>query len=173
MMNYFLAKILTICLGVAYFVWRSLAHAKRGIMWNGPKLDPYAMSPPFLLPPGVIYKRLPVLGTSHVAVYYRCVDKFKPWLVYYHGIMSNCETNIELFDALGDEVNVVMWDYRGFGRSTGAADETVCLYDLQYLLAWLERAFDVEIERDVVLIGSSLGTNIVQSYLRDVRRKLP
>ncbi len=159
---------------LVYFIVRSMRAFKRRFIWHGvDALDPYAQ--PDTLPADVIYKQLPVLGTHHIALYYRMGNPWLPWIVHCHGIRTNCEGSYELFERVGaDTANVLVWDYRGFGRSTGTSDETVTLYDLQSILQWLERAYRVDTEHDVVLMGHSLGTNVVLRYMaRDTVQPLP
>lgn len=164
-------QIVLALLLIPSILWRLLYSAKRRLVWYGPSLDPNAR--PTELPPDVVYKRLPALGTQHLAIYYQVTSSWNPWVVHCHGIMNNCETSWKLFEELGGVANILVWDYRGFGRSTGSSDETVTLYDLNNVLNWLTEAYKVNIEDDVILSGHSLGTNVVLGYVRDQRKVLP
>jgi pimeloyl-ACP methyl ester carboxylesterase len=137
-------------------------------LWRGPVLPPDERPE---LPDGVHYTLLTpedgLLGTRQIAVYYSAaaaedvvVDDL---VVYSHGVMHHCEDNMEIFRQLGATATVVCWDYRGFGRSTGVADQTVCSYDLYAVLAWVYRTFS---PRRLHLMGSSLGTNVTMTFLQ-------
>jgi len=131
-------------------------------MWKGPQLDPHEK--PERLPVGVKYEKLDtVIGTSHLALYLPAEpQKLKKWIVYTHGIMHHCENMLRIFDDLHDTANVVMWDYRGFGRSTGEADRKISIYDLYAVLHYVRTEYEIE---EVILMGSSLGSNVVLHFL--------
>lgn len=134
-------------------------------MWNGPLLDPHEY--PTHLPEEVTFHRIEAIGTNHLAVYYNTNHlPYKPWVIVCHGMMQNSENSLLWFTHLQGKCNVLMWDYRGHGRSTGRADEQVVLYDLHTVLQWLLATHpDVDCAKDCILLGSSLGTFVVLSYL--------
>jgi pimeloyl-ACP methyl ester carboxylesterase len=51
--------------------------------------------------------------------------------------------------------DVVVWDYRGYGKSTGALSEQAIYNDAQYLYDYFKQQYDVD---KIVLYGRSLGS---------------
>lgn len=148
---------------------RFLRLLQRRSLWRGPVLP--ADELPQTLPPNVSFSLITpedggILGTRQIAVYHHSVTSTPPedLVVYSHGVMHHCEDNYEIFSELEEgRATVVCWDYRGFGRSTGVADQTVCSYDLYAVLAWVYRRFS---PKRLHLMGSSLGTNVTMTFLQ-------
>ncbi len=55
--------------------------------------------------------------------------------------------------------SIMLFDYRGFGRSEGKPDEAGLLADARAARAWLAQRAGVA-ERDIVLVGQSLGGGV-------------
>ncbi len=79
-------------------------------------------------------------------------------VLFCHGNAGNVTHRAEMLEILRDHVGaaVLMFDYRGYGRSEGKPDEPGVLADARAARAWLAKRADVP-ERDVVLMGRSLG----------------
>lgn len=67
--------------------------------------------------------------------------------------------------------SVLAFDYRGYGRSEGTPGEAGVLADARAARAWLARRAGVA-ERDVVLVGRSLGGAVAVDLARDGARGL-
>jgi pimeloyl-ACP methyl ester carboxylesterase len=162
--------VVAVALGAAV---RFLRLLQKRSLWRGPVLPNDELPD---LPAGVHYTLITpedgLMGTRQIAVYYSPPPGSPEEeeehgrddvVVYSHGVMHHCEDNYEIFRELHETATVVCWDYRGFGRSTGVADQTVCSYDLYVLLAWVYRTFS---PRRLHLMGSSLGSNVTMTFLQ-------
>ena len=80
------------------------------------------------------------------------------YLLYCHGNGENVAYSAELLRLLHDELNLAVFafDYRGYGRSQGSADEAGVLLDGRAAQAWLAQRAGLELD-EVVLMGRSLG----------------
>jgi len=82
-------------------------------------------------------------------------------VLYAHGNAGHLAHRAELLEqwhALG--VNVLIFDYRGYGRSEGRPNESGVLQDARAARAWLAKRVNIA-EKDVVLFGSSLGGGVM------------
>ena len=73
------------------------------------------------------------------------------------GNITHRDDRLENFHALG--MSVLMFDYRGYGRSEGSPDVWNIMSDARSARAWLARRAGIE-ETDVVLYGESLGGGV-------------
>ena len=68
-------------------------------------------------------------------------------------------------------MSILLFDYRGYGRSEGACNEAGLRQDGRAARAWLARRARVN-ERDVVLFGRSIGGGVVVDLATDGARGL-
>lgn len=140
-----------------------LYHMKRRYIYLATRLDP--VEHPAQLPDDVHYCRVPVrVGNAELAVYYHEPHADKPTVVYCHGTHGCVELDWAVFERARPYVNLVGWDYRGYGRSSGTTSEETNEYDLLYVLAWLQQEMGVA-PRDIVLWGRSMGTNVALRFV--------
>jgi hypothetical protein len=80
-------------------------------------------------------------------------------LLHCHGNGGNMSHRLEVFDALLDTgINVLGFDYRGYGRSSGRPSEAGTCLDAQAAHAWLrQRGFAAT---NIIAYGESLGGGI-------------
>ena len=82
-------------------------------------------------------------------------------VLYLHGNsgnVTNCKNHVNLFrDRLN--ASVLVFDYRGFGRSAGLPSETGVLEDARAARRWLAVRCGVP-EQDIILVGHSLGGGV-------------
>lgn len=94
---------------------------------------------------------------------YHQVDQAKGAVLYLHGNRGNarwCQRQAEMFSGYG--YNVLLLDYRGYGKSDGKISSIDELYnDVQKAYDFLKNDFD---ESKIILAGYSLGTGMA-SYL--------
>jgi fermentation-respiration switch protein FrsA (DUF1100 family) len=91
------------------------------------------------------------------------VDNSKGIVFYHHGNAGNLETwGQRAIDFTSRGYNVLMYDYRGFGKSSGDIKNEKMLY-ADATLIYKELLFDYK-ESDIVVYGTSLGTGIA-SYI--------
>jgi len=79
-------------------------------------------------------------------------------VLYAHGNAGNLSDRAYLLPVLHDQLDlsVMMFDYRGYGRSEGSPDEQGILRDARAARTWLARRVGIA-ENDIVLMGRSLG----------------
>jgi len=79
-----------------------------------------------------------------------------------HGNAGNVTTNADLLRMLHDRhhASVLIFDYRGYGKSEGKPDERGILDDARAARSWLARRANIE-EHDIVLMGESLGGGVM------------
>ena len=78
-----------------------------------------------------------------------------------HGNGANITAYAETVRVLHDRfrMSVLIFDYRGYGKSDGEPDEKGILEDARSARQWLAKRANVE-ERDIVLMGHSLGGGV-------------
>ena len=79
-----------------------------------------------------------------------------------HGNGGNLTGYAEAIRVLHDQhrLSVMVFDYRGYGKSDGEPDEQGILEDARAARQWLARRANVE-ESDIVLMGHSLGGGVM------------
>ena len=79
-------------------------------------------------------------------------------VLFCHGNAGNLTDRAALMQQLHDQhrVAVLMFDYRGYGRSEGKPSEKGVMQDARAARAWLAQRANV-VEQDIVLMGRSLG----------------
>ncbi len=94
-------------------------------------------------------------------------------VLYAYGSRGNLSLQARKADTLRNElaVSVLLFDYRGYGKSEGTPDEAGVLMDARAARAWLARRTGLA-ERDVVLMGRSLGGAVAVDLAQDGARGL-
>lgn len=86
-------------------------------------------------------------------------DKSAPTIVYFHGNAMNLASSGEIFTTMGNAgYNVVAFDYRGYGNSTGSPSENGLYNDADAVMKWLKQN-GIE-EKNTILMGESLGSGV-------------
>ena len=82
-------------------------------------------------------------------------------VLFNHGNGRNVTTRRHVIELFRDRMNttVLVYDYRGYGKSTGRPTETGVLTDARAARRWLAARAGVR-ESDVVIAGHSLGTGV-------------
>ncbi|MCC5857232.1 MAG: alpha/beta hydrolase [Ectothiorhodospiraceae bacterium] len=83
-----------------------------------------------------------------------------PTLLFFHGNAGNISHRLDslrIFHELG--LNVLIIDYRGYGRSAGRPGERGLYRDAHAAVDWLRDEYDVEAE-ELILFGRSLGAAV-------------
>lgn len=62
------------------------------------------------------------------------------------------------------EINVICYDYPGYGESSGDLNEHTCYQSLNQVMEYLTKNLQIN-PQDIILIGQSLGTGIVVDYI--------
>jgi fermentation-respiration switch protein FrsA (DUF1100 family) len=95
-------------------------------------------------------------------------------VLYAHGNAGNITGLYPLLDLFREDLraSLLVFDYRGYGRSEGAPDEKGVLADARAARRWLAGRAGIA-EKEVVLLGRSLGGGVaVQLAARDGARGL-
>ena len=79
-------------------------------------------------------------------------------ILFCHGNAGNVTHRADILDNLHGAVgaSVLIFDYRGYGRSEGKPNENGVLSDARAARAWLAKRENIA-EKDIVLMGESLG----------------
>jgi len=86
-------------------------------------------------------------------------DEGKPPVLFCHGNAGNISDRIEILAFLHSMgLPVFIFDYRGYGRSTGQASEEGMYQDVRAALAWLEKRGWAA--HKVIYLGRSLGASV-------------
>jgi uncharacterized protein len=82
-------------------------------------------------------------------------------ILYSHGNGEDVAANGEFISSLSQllHANVLIYDYRGYGRSEGSPTEAGCIADGDAAQKWLANRVGID-PQDVILIGRSLGTAV-------------
>jgi fermentation-respiration switch protein FrsA (DUF1100 family) len=82
-------------------------------------------------------------------------------VLYCHGNAGNITSRREVLRLFRDRLNcsVLVFDYRGYGRSDGTPTEQGLLQDARAARRWLADRVGVD-ENDIVLVGNSLGGGV-------------
>ncbi len=98
---------------------------------------------------------IPVPSDSQVN--YQSGDGGAPTVLFCHGNAGNISHRLETIECLAAlGANVMLFDYRGYGRSDGAPSETNMYADAAACYRWLTRSQGVSSDK-IVLFGRSLG----------------
>jgi pimeloyl-ACP methyl ester carboxylesterase len=91
------------------------------------------------------------------ALYFRCHNPRPKGIVWYaHGNKDNLQRWGNMHkDFTSRGYDFFVWDYRGYGKSTGIINEENCYKDAHLTWHWLRQHFK---EKDIILYGRSLGT---------------
>ncbi len=100
-------------------------------------------------------------------------DKPTAIILFSHGNAGNITHRLDILRALHNRVGaaVLMYDYRGYGRSEGKPNEAGVLADARAARAWLAKRTGVPPER-IVLMGESLGGAVAVDLAADGARAL-
>ena len=95
-------------------------------------------------------------------------------VLFCHGNGGNLSIRVDMLQILNRHVgvSVMIFDYRGYGRSEGKPNETGVLLDARAARAWLAERENID-EKEIVMMGRSLGGAVaVDLATRDGARGL-
>lgn len=99
------------------------------------------------------------------ALFFKAKDA-KGIIYYHHGNAGSLETwGLKAKDFTAKGYDVLMYDYRGFGKSSGKIKNEKMLYT-DALMIYKKILYDYK-ERDIILYGTSLGTGIAAKLALD------
>jgi pimeloyl-ACP methyl ester carboxylesterase len=96
----------------------------------------------------------------------------KATVIYFHGNGNNISKWVNLFKPLiNDNFQVCLFDYRGYGKSTGTPTHLNIARDAQLLLYTLFRREDI-INSKLIIYGASIGTQAAVHLARNNNEKI-
>ena len=97
-------------------------------------------------------------------------SKRKGLIVYFHGNADDLRRwGKHAVDFTKNHYDIVMIDYRQFGKSTGELSEKALHADASYLYEWAKKRFP---ENKIILYGRSLGTGIATRLASENKPKM-
>lgn len=111
-------------------------------------------------------------GTRLHSWYFPADQKSKGIAVLFHGNAQNLSAHyLALSWMVRHHYDVWVWDYRGYGLSQGEAESSGVYEDSLEALSYLHKLITQRRERDksqkLILVGQSLGGNILMKALED------
>lgn len=94
-------------------------------------------------------------------------DPQAPWLLFCHGNAGNLSNRVEramVLNRMG--VNLLLFDYRGYGRSSGVPSEAGLTRDAQACWNWIRERTGPE---RIVVMGESLGGGVASALAAENR----
>lgn len=106
---------------------------------------------------------------KHVPAFLFQKPNTKTTIIYSHGNAEDIGHSKRWLYSLHQSlnVNVIGYDYEGYGLHNGSPSENSCYRDIATVVTYLKNKFDIH-EKDIILYGRSLGTgptvNIATKY---------
>jgi len=111
--------------------------------------------------------KLPVMGEATVG-WFLPVPDAKGTVLFSHGNGGNISLWIDAVDVYRDlGLSVLLYDYGGYGLSTGAPSEKRCYADIRAMWDWLTQTKGID-PKLIVLVGRSLGGGVTSHLATDV-----
>src|SRR4051794_25352543 len=129
---------------------------------------------PWTPPPGVEEARFQTPDGARLNGWFAPALNPRAVVLFCHGNAGNVAYNRQVIDLFRDHLNtsVLVFDYRGYGKSDGTPNEAGVLDDARAARRWLATHCGVK-EPDIVLVGHSLGGGVaVDLAARDGARGL-
>lgn len=115
-------------------------------------------------PPGLTYEDVWIDSTNGVRLHawYCPVDNPRAYVLFAHGNAGTIASRWPVMEMLTQQLGVtaLVFDYRGYGRSTGQPSERGVLDDARAARDWFANRVGVS-PQDIVLYGESLGGGVV------------
>lgn len=91
-------------------------------------------------------------------------------IIYFHGNAGNINSVVhsgELKKLLSFDCSILIFDYRGFGRSTGFSNENSIIYDSQVVYEFALNYLNFE-PNNIMFFGNSLGCYIASTTINQI-----
>ncbi len=151
--------LVVVGLVIGYLLLIAYVYAKQGAMLYFPAKE--IESTPHNI--GLEYQELTLKTKDGVDIsaWYIPAEDARGFLLFCHGNAGNIShrlDSIRIFHGLG--LSVLIFDYRGYGKSQGSPDEEGTYYDAEAAWDYLVNILHVKPEK-IVLFGRSLGSAVV------------
>lgn len=150
--------LIVICLVAGYLFLIAYVYAKQGSMLYFPSKEIEATPQDI----GLAYQELTLRTRDGVDVsaWYIPADHARGFVLFCHGNAGNIShrlDSIRIFHGLG--LGVLIFDYRGYGKSGGSPDEEGTYLDAEAAWDYLASTLNVKPDK-IVLFGRSLGSAV-------------
>jgi len=152
------AILITACLVIGYLLLILYVYARQGSMLYFPSRE--IVSTPLSI--GLFYEELTLRTVDgiDISAWYIPADAALGLVLFCHGNAGNISHRIDsirIFHGLG--LGVLIFDYRGYGRSQGSPDEEGTYRDAEAGWDYLVKGLHVRPEK-IVIFGRSLGSAV-------------
>ncbi len=120
---------------------------------------------------GWTYRELHIPSTDDVTLHgwWIAAEDPRATVVFFHGNAGNISHRLDTIDILRDlGLDVVIFDYRGYGRSDGRAHERGLHDDARAVARWVQDEAEVPANK-LIFHGRSLGGALAASAAREVQ----
>ncbi len=115
-------------------------------------------------PEGLVYEDAEFTASDGVRLHgwYVPCDNSRATVLYAHGNAGNLSHRVDMLRVLHDmaDVSVLIFDYRGYGKSDGQPNEPGLYDDARAARRWLAERESID-QQAIVLMGRSLGGGVV------------
>lgn len=89
----------------------------------------------------------------------------KKWILWSHGNACSALQMVGFLNAVAQryECGVVVYDYQGYGLSTGKPSEQNCYQDVTNVVEYMINEMKIQ-KQNIIMIGQSLGTGVTVDY---------
>lgn len=93
------------------------------------------------------------------------LKKAKKYMIWSHSNATNIFTMYTYLKFLTFllKINIICYDYQGYGLSTGKCTEYTCYYNHECIINYAINTLKID-EKNIILTGHSLGTGVVIDY---------
>lgn len=106
------------------------------------------------------------------AIFIKPQDSVKATVVYFHGAGGNVTTYLDLIKPLiKNNFQVIMIDFRGYGKSTGIPTHKNIANDAQIIFEKLLAREDIK-NRKIIIYGASMGTQVATNLTKNNQNKI-
>lgn len=102
------------------------------------------------------------------------LNNIKQYIIFSHGNAEDIFNAFDYLKYLADKLDVVVisYDYPGYGLSNGSPNETNCYDSITFVVSYVKNNLNIS-DKQILLIGQSLGTGIVVDYVANTKWKSP
>src|SRR3990172_9403238 len=163
-----LVLVLVLLSGLVLLTKKILPIIEHKQIFEPTKIDPANYE--YMLNTNLVEKNLPVNG-SHINIIYLKNPYINKWIIFAHGNSGCIYDRLDVFETLGQFVNIVTFDYHGYGKSGGViANEQDFYRSIIAVYDYVVNKLNVD-PKNITLYGESLGCSAVSKCAQIVGQK--